>query len=89
MLHLRTWKGGINHLPQEPIASAISLALGEILAIAGGIYLSLVMLVSFLDLSVPEKIYLGNVSCEPLAFIALVLALIQPFLTQLFLRRRG
>lgn len=37
------------------VASPASLALGELVAIAGGIYLSLMLVAQFLEISLPEK----------------------------------
>lgn len=62
----------------EQLPSPASRALGELVAIAGGIYLSLVMLVSFLKLAVPETISFGGWHMDPLALIAILIALIQP-----------
>ncbi|WP_378952440.1 hypothetical protein [Pelosinus sp. sgz500959] len=63
-------------------ASPLSLAIQELISISGGIYLSLLMLVSFLKLNVPETIILFEFSIDPLAFSAIGLAIIQPvFLT--------
>ena len=52
-IRLKRSRGGDN---METIASPVSIALGELVAIAGGIYLSLVLLTSFLKLSLPEKV---------------------------------
>lgn len=42
--------------------------------------MTLVMLASFLQVEVPEKVIVTNeFQVEPLAFIAVILALIQPF----------
>lgn len=62
----------------EQLPSPASRALAELVAIAGGIYLSLVLLVSFLKLTVPETISLGGWYIDPLALIAILIALIQP-----------
>lgn len=58
--------------------SPLSMALQELIAVAGGIYLSLILLVSFLKVSIPEKIFLWGVDLEPLALISVVLAALQP-----------
>lgn len=62
----------------ENMPSPASRALAELVGIAGGIYLSLVMMVSFLKLGVPETISFGGWSLDPLALIAILVALIQP-----------
>ncbi|NLP17761.1 MAG: hypothetical protein GX376_01575 [Firmicutes bacterium] len=73
-------------LPMEPRPSPFSLALGELLAVAGGIYLALLMAVTFLGLEIPTRISFGTFHIEPLAAVSLVLALIQPLLARLWPR---
>jgi len=65
-------------------ASPLSLAIQELIAIAGSIYLSLIMLVSFLKLNIPETLILGDFSIDPLAFCAMSLAIIQPLFFKFF-----
>jgi len=62
----------------EVISSPVSQALTQILGTAGGIYLSLVMLASFLGLYVPEKILFWQWYIDPLAFFSLSITLLQP-----------
>ncbi|HBT47810.1 MAG TPA: hypothetical protein DEA73_08050 [Peptococcaceae bacterium] len=64
----------------EGVPSPASRALAELVAVAGGIYLSLIMLVSFLKLSLPETVSLGGWNVDPLALLALSAALLQPLL---------
>ncbi|MEN6411152.1 MAG: hypothetical protein ABFC84_00120 [Veillonellales bacterium] len=59
-------------------SSPLAQAIRDLVAVAGGLYLSLIMLVSFLKLDLPEKISLYEVSLDPLACIAIGLAIIQP-----------
>ncbi|MTI82257.1 MAG: hypothetical protein FH758_15605 [Firmicutes bacterium] len=59
--------------------SPFSVALTNLVGTAGGIYLSLVMLATFLELDIPSKVSLINIHLEPLAAISLVLAIVQPF----------
>lgn len=66
------------------IASPLSLAIQDLVAIAGSIYLSLIMLVSFLKLNIPEKIMLFECSIDPLACLSISLAIIQPLFLKLF-----
>lgn len=68
----------------EPKASPLSLAVQELLAAAGGIYLSLIMLLSFLKIDVPEKILLLGVVMDPLPCLAIGLAIVQPLVMRLF-----
>jgi hypothetical protein len=64
--------------------SLLSLAVGDLVATAGGVYLSLVMLLSFLKLDIPDKIPLFQCALDPLALLALTLAVIQPLVIRLF-----
>ncbi|VBB08037.1 Hypothetical protein LUCI_3302 [Lucifera butyrica] len=59
-------------------ASPFSIALQELVATAGGVYLSFIMLVAFLKLEIPDKILLFQVAFDPLALTALGIAIIQP-----------
>lgn len=65
-------------------ASPLSLAIQELVAISGSIYLSLIMLVSFLKLNIPETIMIFDLSIDPLAFLSISLAMIQPLFLNLF-----
>jgi len=65
-------------------ASPLSLAIQDLVAIAGGIYLSLIMLVSFLKLNIPEKMLFFECSIDPLACLAISLAIIQPLFLKFF-----
>ena len=71
----------------ETVASPASIALGELVAIAGGIYLSLVLLTSFLKLSLPEKVCIyDNLLIDPLALAAISIAFLQPLFLNLLRR---
>lgn len=74
----------------EGIPSPLSKALVQLLAIAGGIYLALVSLATFIGLEVPEKIQVYGIGCDPIASIAFVLAFLQPFTQRIhnFLRKK-
>jgi len=64
-------------------ASPLSLAIQELIAVSGSIYLSLIMLVSFLKLNIPETIMIYEVSIDPLAFFAISLGILQPLFLSL------
>lgn len=64
--------------------SPLSLAIQELIAISGGIYLSLVMLVSFLKLDIPNKIVMFELSIDPVACLSILLTIIQPFFIKIF-----
>lgn len=78
----RCRSNNINQIAPKP--SPLSIAVQEIIATAGGIYLSLVMVVSFLKLDIPEKVSMINVSIDPLAFTAIILAIVQPLFFNVF-----
>ncbi len=70
-------------LPTDPISSPLSNALAEILGIAGGIYLSLVMAVSFLQIEIPSKTDIYGLEMEPLAFVSVILAVTYPYIEKI------
>ncbi|MDD4334494.1 MAG: hypothetical protein PHY77_02695 [Desulfotomaculaceae bacterium] len=63
----------------EAKSSQISQALTNLIGVAGGIYLTLVILVAFLELQIPGRISIGEVSLEPLAAISIFISLVQPY----------
>lgn len=63
--------------------SPLALAIKDMAATAGGVYLSLVLLVSFLELTVPEKVSLGGLEVDPLAAVSVLLSIVQPYLARL------
>ncbi|MCL5058519.1 MAG: hypothetical protein M1130_11150 [Actinobacteria bacterium] len=73
----RAWDGS------ETRPSPISEALTGLLGTAGGIYLSLVMTFSFMELKVPGKVEVFSVGIEPLAALSFTLAVIQPFVIRI------
>jgi len=83
----RTIKRIRNSMPLENAAdSPLSYLLGELVAVSGGIYLSLVLLSSFLHLSVPDIVRFCGWSLDPLAATAVIIALLQPILLVLYYR---
>lgn len=78
----RGWDGS------ETRPSPISEALTGLLGTAGGIYLSLVMMFSFMELKVPGKLNVFSVGIEPLAAVSFTLAIVQPFITRLLNMRK-
>lgn len=71
---------------ESTVASPASIALGELVAVAGGIYLSLILIASFLKITTPEKVALYNTSLDPLALVAIGIALLQPIAVSLYYR---
>ncbi len=66
----------------ETRSSPLAMAVQEIVATAGGVYLSLVMLISFLKIDLPPTVSLQGIAVDPTALISIALAIVQP----LFLR---
>ncbi|MDT8901353.1 hypothetical protein [Anaeroselena agilis] len=70
----------------ETKSSPVALAVQELVATAGGVYLAIVALTSFLKLDMPDKVSLMAVAVDPLAVTAIVLAIVQPLFSRLFLK---
>lgn len=64
--------------------SVFSLAVQDLVATAGGVYLSIIALVSFLKLEIPEKLAIMGVSFDPIALLAIGVAIFQPWWKRLF-----
>ncbi|TWH48657.1 hypothetical protein [Sporomusa sp. KB1] len=79
---LRISLGNTPHI--EPKASPFANAVQDLVATAGGVYLSLVMIVSFLKLDLPERITISIITFDPLAMTAIAVAVIQPVVSKLF-----
>lgn len=73
----------------EVTASPVSRAVAELVAVAGGIYLSLVLLVNFLKINIAEVIVIGQFQIDPLAAVALLIALLQPLVINLWQHLKG
>jgi hypothetical protein len=71
-------------ISSEVKASPFSLALQELVSTAGGVYLSLIMLTSFLKLDIPEIVGFYGVGFDPLAGIAMGVAIFQPLCAFVF-----
>lgn len=82
-IHLSSYRQ-TKKFPQEPVSSLVSQAIANLVGVAGGIYLSLVMVTSFLGLTYPETIEILGFSLEPLAFISLFIAIVQPWLSKIY-----
>ena len=73
-------------LRSEIIRSPLADAFAQVVGTAGGIYLSVVMLVNFLELNVPSRVELISIGFEPLASISVLIAIVQPFVLRLLKR---
>jgi len=78
----RVLPGNVPQVELRP--SPFSLAVQELIATSGGVYLSLVMVVSFLKIELPETIAINMLSFDPLAMTAVGVAVIQPVIGKLF-----
>lgn len=63
----------------EAKSSPISRAMASLVGTAGGIYLTLVLMQTFLELEVPANVQMGSIAMEPLAAVSIAIALLQPF----------
>lgn len=71
----------------ETSSNLLAGALSQLVGTAGGIYLSLELLFSFLK--IPEDLFYNSVFfVEPLAVISLLLAILQPFAIRAWVRLR-
>lgn len=77
IIHYRTAVENI-----ETRSSPLSAAVQELVATAGGIYLAVIALTSFLKLEMPEKVDFLQVSLDPLALGSISIAIIQPLITR-------
>ncbi len=79
--YLMMWRSQVT--PKNQLATALSQLVGT----AGGIYLSLELLFSFLK--IPENWWNDSIFfVEPLAVISLLLAILQPFVLSIWLKLR-
>jgi hypothetical protein len=68
----------------ETKSSPVAMAVQDLVATAGGVYLAIVALTAFLKLDMPDKVSLMAVAVDPLAVTAIVLAIVQPVFDRLF-----
>ncbi len=81
-LRMRAWDGS------ETKSSPLSEALTGLIGTAGGIYITLAMLISFLEINIPNEINILDVGLEPLAAVSFFLAIVQPFTAYIFHLRK-
>ena len=71
----------------QPTTNLMATALSQLVGTAGGIYLSLELLFSFLK--IPEDWWSDSIFfVEPLAVISLILAILQPFVVSAWIKIR-
>lgn len=70
--------------PQMPDfkSSYLSEAITNLVATAGGIYIAVYLMINFLKLEVPGKVFFWGISVEPIAAAAFLIALLQPLLSK-------
>lgn len=73
-----------NQLADAPVSSFLSESLAHLVGVAGGIYLSLTLIVSFLEIDIPGKISVAGITMQPLAMTALALTILQPVIKLIF-----
>ena len=70
-------------------SSYLSEAITNLVATAGGIYIAVFLLINFLQIDMPTKVYLGWLTLEPVATLAFVIALLQPIVSKWWQGRRN
>lgn len=75
--------------PEEAKKSPFSEALQELVATAGGIYVSLILLTSFLKIEAADTWQIFGIEMESLASVAIALALIQPLVLRAWHSLKG
>ena len=66
--------------------SPFSLAVRNLVGVAGGIYVAVVMIASFIKIDIPALVSIAGISFDPLAMVALGLAILQPLI--IYIRSR-
>lgn len=66
------------------VDSPLSQAVSQMVGIAGGIYVALVLLLGFLEIKFPQEVQIANITLNPLALCSILLACIQPILSTLW-----
>lgn len=64
----------------------LSQGIVDLVAVAGGIYLSLVMVAGFVGYQLPGEVEAFGGRLDPVAALSILLALAEPFLSRLFSR---
>lgn len=72
----------------ESVSTPISQAITQLVGMAGGIYISLVLLTSFLSIETMDKVTIDEFTFDPLALCSILIAVIQPIIQFVIKRRR-
>lgn len=70
----------VRAMEEATAESPYSIAIKQMAAAAGGIYISLVALCSFLGIDVPKRVWFAGAQVDPIAVLALCLAVVQPLI---------
>lgn len=60
----------------QPKPSPVADAIKDMLAVAGGIYIAIAALTSFLKMNIPPTINIGNLVLDPIAFAAVAVTIL-------------
>lgn len=63
---------------KDSVPSPLSEAIAQLIGVAGGIYLSLIMFCTFLSINIPDQITIFSIAIDPLALFAILLSFVQP-----------
>ena len=72
----------------ESVSTPISQGITQLVGMAGGIYISLVLLTSFLSIETMDKVTIDEFTFDPLALLSMFVALIQPIIQYVIKMRR-
>ena len=79
----RYWRASPGDAPMEPLISPLALAIGTLVSVAGGIYISLELFCEFLRLPKPSDVSFLEYTMDPIALISVWAAILQPFALKL------
>ncbi|MEA4892783.1 MAG: hypothetical protein VB085_09520 [Peptococcaceae bacterium] len=79
----RFWRSSYGDSPMEPLVSPLSLAVGNLISVAGGIYVSLELLCEFLHLPKPSDVRFLEYTLDPIALVSVWAAILQPFVLKI------
>ena len=67
----------------EPLVSPFALAIGNLVSVAGGIYVSLELLCQFMQIPKPAEVQFLEYNVDPIALVSVWAALLQPIVLKL------
>lgn len=75
-------KEGASRTAVSPVSSPLADSIKELVGVAGGIYVAVTALASFLKITLPSKATIAGIEFDPIAAIAILIAVIQPYLSR-------